>query len=103
MYKRNAEEPGVVSERELPIETSPAPALGSVSGSSVAVIERPRVQVPAPATTSEFVGAAPTKSLADETEVVRAHPGNTFWIGMTGAAVVLAAASLLVAVVGIVA
>src|SRR5687767_5661940 len=86
MYKRNSvDEAGVVSERELPLDPTPAPALAAAGGGSVAVLERTRVEAPA---------RAPAQ--AQERDTVRAHPGNAFWVAMTGAAVVLAAGSLLV-------
>ena len=99
MYKRNAGEPGVVSERELPDAVLPAASPEAISAPSsgsggVAVLERREQRTAVAAKPRQETEAAPT---------VRAHPGNAFWIGMTGAAVVLAAGSLLVAVVGIIA
>ena len=99
MYKRNAEEPGVVSEHELPEgvvpSASPEPISAPSSGSGgVAVIERREQRTAVAAQSAREKTAAPT---------VRAHPGNAFWIAMTGVAIVLAAGALLVAVAGLVA
>ncbi|MGH2838577.1 MAG: bile acid:sodium symporter [Thermoleophilaceae bacterium] len=97
MYKRNAaeEDEGVVSERELPVETRrPAPVPVATGGTAVAVAEPE--PVPAPA------------ALPDEPEPasrphpgVRAHPGSGFWRVMTGAAIAFAGASLLLTLLAI--
>jgi hypothetical protein len=96
MYKRNAADggEGVMSERTLPVESPrPVPAPVAASGATVALLERE----PAPA----------AADLADEPEAprpegsARAHPGGGFWRVMTGAAVALAAGSLLLTLLAI--
>ena len=97
MYKRNAaeEDEGVVSERELPVESRrPAPVPVAAGSATVAVLE----PEPAPA----------ARPLPDEPEpvpqpepAVRAHPGSGFWRVMTGAAIAFAAGSLLLTLLAI--
>jgi BASS family bile acid:Na+ symporter len=82
MYKRNAEEPGVVAERP------PAAA--------VAVAERPQQPAPAPAAEPKPAAAEPL------VEAVRAHPGGPLWGAMTLAAVALAAGSMLLVTLAII-
>jgi bile acid:Na+ symporter, BASS family len=96
MYKRNAEEPGVVSERVLPVEARrPVPAPAATGTAAVAVLERE----PGPAA---FTAPEPEPEPETRAEpAAAAHPGNAFWRVMTGAAVALALGSLLVAALGI--
>ena len=105
MYKRNAQdEPGVVSESELPDPTprptpAPAPApLGVAPGAPVAAVAvpEPRTSVaPPPA-------AAPAEEPTPASSGARASAGNAFWLAMTLVAVVLAAGAVALAVAGIV-
>jgi BASS family bile acid:Na+ symporter len=107
MYKRNAhEEPGVMSERALPDEPprrAPIPAATgpfrrSGEGATVAVLE----PEPEPAVAKMAPEPEPaTQSEPSPQPVVKADPGNAFWRGMTTAAVVIAAGSLLLALAGI--
>jgi BASS family bile acid:Na+ symporter len=98
MYKRNADEPGVVSERPLPVPEEDARPLASgpastPSAASTAVLERPTRRAPAPAL------AAVAEPVA---QAVRAHPGGPLWGAMTLAAVALAVGSLVVVLLGVV-
>ena len=109
MYKRNvSEEPGVVSEHVLPQDEPVRPARVPVlsrngfrgpEAETVAVAE-PEPE-PAPvATMLAEPEPAPEPESAAQPAVV-AHPGNAFWRAMTGAAVVVAVGSLLLALAGI--
>ena len=96
MYKRNAEEPGVVAEHALPGEPPPADAApppgAAESPAPVAILERPTQQAPAPARTAVVEPVV---------EAVRAHPGGPFWGAMTLAAVAIAVLSVVIVVLAI--
>jgi hypothetical protein len=107
MYKRNAEEPGVVSEHVLP-EPAPRPAPVPVASGphatngtgAVAVLEREPAPVAAAAPAEPQPG--PVVEQAPQ-PAVKAHPGSSFWVVMTGVAVALTVGSALVAIAGLVA
>ena len=118
MYKRNAEEPGVVAERPLQEEPDdveplpsgppappqrddpPAPAPARIATAPVAVVEPaepPPQEDPARALEPE-----PVLAPQEVVEAVRAHPGGPFWGAMTLAAIVIAGGSLILATLAVI-
>ncbi len=96
MYKRNAEDEGVVSERGLPVEAPrPAPVPVGAGGGMPAMVQLE------PAPVAPWAAAPVTQSVLHAEPGVRADPGGGFWRVMTRAAVALAGVSLLLTLLAI--
>ncbi len=96
MYKRNAEDEGVVSERGLPVEAPrPAPVPVGAGGGMPAMVQLE------PAPVAPWAAAPVTESVLHAEPGVRADPGGGFWRVMTRAAVALAGVSLLLTLLAI--
>jgi BASS family bile acid:Na+ symporter len=111
MYKRNAEEPGVVAERPLPADPDAPAAVEAIASEPAPAAPLPHAAQPAAATTAapeavrereEQEQEAPAVAAEPIAQAVRAHPGGPFWGAMTLVAIALAVGSLVLAVVGIV-